>query len=138
MATMEGLSALVDRLERLPAAVKDALEAPLNREVEDLVSALKRAAPVSDLEDHPGQLRDSIQDYPNPSRPLSFRIIVGARDSKGRLFGRYVEFGHTSKSGRYVPAAPFFFPTYRARKKAMQRRILAPARQAIRRMFPKA
>jgi HK97 gp10 family phage protein len=137
MAKMTGVEKLTASFNRLPKAVQTAVTVSLEKEVEDLVAAIKRVTPVSELEDQPGQLRDSVTYYPTPGRPLSFRIIAAARDRKGRKFARYVEFGHTSKSGRYVPAQPFFWPTYRARKKAMRRRIMAPARKIIRQMFPK-
>lgn len=137
MATMRGAAALEARWKRLPDAVRHAAQQGLESEVDALVDAEKRAAPVSELETNPGQLRESIEAYDTPGRPLSKRVIVGARDSKGRLFGRYVEFGHTAADGRYVPASPWFFPTYRARRKALRRRILAPARKVIRQMFPK-
>ena len=137
MAQMKNLERRVAQLARLPDAVRQAAEGAFDQEVADLVAALKRACPVSELEESPGQLRASIESYPVPGRPLSARIIVGATDEKGVKFARYVEFGHTSKDGSYVPAQPFFWPTYRARKKAMRRRMLAPARKAIRQLFPK-
>lgn len=137
MAQMKNLERRVAQLARLPDAVREAAEGAFDQEVADLVSAFKRACPVSDLEENPGQLRDSIESYPVPGRPLSARIIVGAKDRKGVKYARYVEFGHTSEDGSYVPAQPFFWPTYRARKKAMRRRMLAPARKAIRQLFPK-
>jgi len=137
MAKMLGLEAVLDRLARIPIEVRKAVEAQVQKEADDLVAAEKRAAPVSELEDHPGQLRDSIEAYLSPSNPLRRRIIVGARDSKGRLFGSYVEFGHTSPDGSYTPASPFFFPTYRARRKGIRRRIAGAATKALRVSFPK-
>jgi hypothetical protein len=130
------LAKLQARLGKVPEAVRQALADQLAKEAEDLVAAEQRAAPVSELEDHPGQLRDSIQSYPNPDRPLSFRIIAAARDKAGRLFARYVEFGHTTAGGKYVPAHAFWFPTYRARRKAMRRRLTAAPRKALKALFP--
>ena len=137
MAQMKNLEKRLAQMQRLPAAVQEAAERAFDQEVADLVSAFKRACPVSELEANPGELRDSIESYPVPGRPLSARIIVGAKDEKGVKYARYVEFGHTSKGGTYVPAQPFFWPTYRARKKAIRRRMLAPARKVIRQLFPK-
>lgn len=137
MAKMIGVDRLTASFNRLPGLVQNALADQLKTEVNDLVAAIKRVTPVSDFEKQPGQLRDSIVAYPTPGRILSYRIMASAKDSKGRKFARYVEFGHTSESGRYVPAQPFFWPTYRARKKAMRRRMAAPARKIIRQMFPK-
>jgi HK97 gp10 family phage protein len=137
MAQMKNLEKRIAQLQRLPEAVQAAAETAFDQEVAGLVAAFKRACPVSDLEVNPGELRDSIESYPVPGRPLSARIIVGAKDAKGVRYARYVEFGHTSKGGAYVPAQPFFWPTYRARKKEIRRRMLAPARKVIRQLFPK-
>jgi hypothetical protein len=137
MANMRGLEAVLAGFHRLPSAVTDAAEASLDQATDELVAAERRNAPVSELEAHPGQLRDSIEKYPTPGRPLSFRIIVGARDSKGRLFGRYVQFGHTTPDGKFVPARPWFFEIYRALKKRLRRAIMAGPRKAIRQLFPK-
>jgi HK97 gp10 family phage protein len=137
MAKMLGLEAVLARLEKIPREVRAAVEEQIEKEVADLVAAEKRAAPASHLEAHPGQLRDSIEAYPSPDNPLRRRIIVGARDAKGRLFGSYVEFGHTSPDGSYTPARPFFWPTYRSRAKGIRRRIASAATRAFKRVqFP--
>jgi HK97 gp10 family phage protein len=139
MARMIGLEQLVARLEKLPAAIRKAVEDQVQAEADQLVGALRRAAPVSgDLEARPGELRDSIEAYEVPGNQLRRRIIVGARDRKGRLYGRYVEFGHTGPGGKYVPASPFFFPTYRAQRKGIRRRIGQAVRRAIKAQFPES
>jgi HK97 gp10 family phage protein len=137
MAKVTNLERRIARMNAFPAEVQAAVEEGVKAEVDRLVAAMKRAAPVSELENQPGELRDSITAYPVEGRPASWRIIVKARDKKGRYYGRYVEFGHTSKDGSYVPAQPFFFPTYRAREKGRSARILRSARKLIRQMFPK-
>lgn len=139
MARMIGLEQLVARLEKIPAAIRKAVEDQVQTEADQLVGALKRAAPVGDgLEKRPGELRESIEAHEVPGNPLRRRIIVRARDTKGRLYGRYVEFGHTGSDGKYVPARPFFFPTYRAQRKGIRRRIAQAARKAIKAEFPKS
>jgi len=137
MAKMSNLERRIARMNAFPAEVQAALEAQLEKEVHSMVAAMKRAAPVSDFEDQPGELRYSITAYRVPGRPAAWRIIVGARDKKGRLYGSYVEFGHNKADGSRAPASPFFWPTYRARQKRLRGRILAPARKLIRQMFPK-
>lgn len=137
MAKMLGLDAVLARLERIPKEVREAVEAQLDKEVDDLVAAFKRAAPVSDLEAHPGQLRDSIEAYPAPGNPLRRRIIVGARDKQGRVFGSYVEFGHNTPKGGHVSASPFFWPTYRAHRKGIRRRLALAATKVLKVQFPK-
>lgn len=132
MAKMTNLEKRLARWDRFNADIQAAVEEQLKKETEDMVAALKRAAPVSDLETTPGQLRDSIRSWKDPNWPATYRIIVGAQDKKGRYFGSYVEFGHGAEDGTRVPATPFFWPTYRARRRAMRRRMLAPARKLIR------
>jgi hypothetical protein len=147
-----------NRFFGLPEALNVAVGKQLSIEVDGMVDAMKRAAPVSaEFEKTPGELRDSVHSYANPKRPLSYIIVANARDPKGRPYGRYVEFGHlipdrgvtamlayhAGKNGgsladarkfrgaTQVPAKPFFFPTYRARKLPARRRIMYRARQVI-------
>jgi hypothetical protein len=116
----------------------DALAALAYDAAQIMFDAIKRAAPVSDFESRPGELRDSVTAYPVRGRPASWRIIVKARDKKGRYYGSYVEFGHNTADGKRVPAQPFFWPTYRARRgkgaSGLRARILRPARRLIRAM----
>jgi hypothetical protein len=137
MAKMTNLERRIARWNSFPAQVQAAVESQLKIEVENMVTAIKRAAPVSDFEKRPGELRDSITAYPAQGRPGAWRIIVKAQDSKGRYYGSYVEFGHNTPDGTRVPADPFFWPTYRARKRGLRARILRPARKLIREMFPR-
>lgn len=126
------------RFAALPQALSDAVAEQLGKEVADMVDAMKRAAPVDrDLESTPGQFRDSIRAYSNPDRPLSYRIIADARDDKGNFIGPHIEFGHKKRGGEgHVDAKPSFFPTYRARKKPMKRRLMAAARKKLKQLFP--
>lgn len=133
-AKMAGKEALLRRLASIPEAVRQAAEPELEDAVEEMRQALQRAAPVApDYEKHPGELRESIQKYPNPGRPLSWRIIAGARDAAGRLYGRFVEFGHGLAGPR-----PFWFPTYRAQKKRLRSRMYAAVRKRLKVLFPQA
>ena len=120
MAKMTNLERRIARMNSFPAQIQAAVEDQLKVEVDDMVAALKRAAPVSDFEKRPGELRDSITAYPVQGRPASWRIIVKARDEKGRYYGSYVEFGHNKPDGTRAQAQPFFWPTYRARKRGLR------------------
>jgi hypothetical protein len=120
------------RFRRVPEQIRAEVAAALKVEVHELVEAMRRAAPVSDVEQHPGQFRDSIHEYPNPDRPLSYRVIADARDAKGEFIGPHIEYGHTARDGSHVPAVPSFWPTYRARRKAMRRRLANAVRKAAR------
>ncbi len=124
------------RLRRVPDVVKKAAREGLHREADDLVAAMKRAAPVSPpMEETPGALRDSIHWEPSTKRDLSVVIIADAKDDKGKPIGAHVEHGHRTANGEHVPANPFFFPTYRARKRPMRRRVQAKTRKAVKAFF---
>lgn len=125
----------IARLRAIPDIIKQPVARDLKIEVDALVAAQKRAAPVSDLEKNPGEFRDSIHDYENPDRELSYRIIADAKDEKGRFIGQWIENGHTTPTGTNVPASPSFWVTYRARKKGMRRRLNASARKAAQAAF---
>lgn len=137
-AKMLNRESVIARLAKLPAALKEAAGAQLAIEVDDMVSAQQRAAPVGAANDpHPGQFRDSIHSYPTPGRELSYRIIADAKDGQGRNIGRDIEFGHITPGGAHVAGQPSFFPTYRARKKPMRNRLNAVARKALKVLYPK-
>jgi hypothetical protein len=129
--TVKGLAAYLRRLAAVPDKVKAAAKAELHAGADDLVQVIRRAAPVDESEARPGALRDSVHWYAHPQRELSVRIIADARDAKGRMIGQHVEFGHSNAAGGHVPAKPFFFPSYRARKKALKRKISAAVRKVI-------
>jgi hypothetical protein len=129
---------ILANLARFPHEVTEAAEEQTQKEVDALVEAEKRAAPVSALEGHPGQLRDSISAERVQGRVISWRLGVWARDAAGRLFARYVQFGHTAGDGSYVPASPWWFETYRARKKQMFARIRAAVRRRVKALYPES
>lgn len=133
-ATIQGKAALLAKFPRITPAVIAAVSPVMEDEVEQMRAAIARAAPVLERpskERSAGELRASIRKYPNPGRPLSWRIIAGAMDRASRLWARFVEFGH----GNAGPM-PFFFPTYRAQKKRLRARAYAAARKALKLLFP--
>lgn len=138
---VRNLERTLARLRAIPDRVRAAAGVALENEVRDLVEAEKRVCPRS-LDDHgePSHLADSIHyQAPRSSRfgglnghsVLSFVMIADARDSKGRLIGASVEHGHIAANGTHVPGAHFWFAVYRARKRAMRRRLLAATRRAF-------
>lgn len=137
-AKMLNLAKVLARVRLLPRAIQDAAYGQLKTEVTDMVAAMKRAAPVGGADDpHPGALRDSIHAYANPNRPLSFVILADAKDADGKFVGSNIEAGHRTPEGKHVAGRPSFFPTYRARKKPMRRRIAAASNKAAKALFPK-
>lgn len=134
---MLNLRRVLDRMIKLPQVMKTAAGEQLKVEVDGLVDAQKRAAPVDEASDHPGAFRDSIHAYKNPDRPLSWRVIADARDDEGKLIAANIEQGHRAVDGTHVAARPSFFPTYRARKKGIRRRILAKSKAALKQVYPR-
>jgi hypothetical protein len=128
------LAQIQAKLARLPVAAQQALQSTLKTEVDELVSAMKRAAP-NDPETQGANFRDSIHAYPNPDRAISYRIIADAKDEDGKFIASNIEHGHRARDGSPVAARPSFFPTYRARKTPMQRKLSKAARAAIRNEF---
>lgn len=144
------------RIRKLPSALIEALDNQLNIEVHDLAEAVRRAAPVGKTGDLQASVRVESGDHPlsqavvvggTPQTRKKIRGAVRNRDFaaakvSGGNKGEYdypfgVEFGHRAADGSHVPATPFLFPTYRARKKAMRRRLKGRARKVIRQIFPK-
>lgn len=128
------LKTIQRRLAQLPQAAQQALQDQLKTEVDDLVSAIKRAMDAQ-YEGHgpdASRMRDSVHAYPNPDRAVSYRVLADAKDADGKFVGANIEQGHRAVNGTHVPAQPAFWPTYRARKKGMKRRLSAAARKAIR------
>ncbi len=130
-AKIQGRRAHKARLAKIPKAVKDAVAGQLIVEVDGFVAAAKRAAPVDPKSDNPGEFRDSIRAYPNPKKGLSYHVIVDAKDEDGKPIAAHIEQGHRAVDGTHVAAQPSFFPTYRARRKGMKRRVTAKGRKAI-------
>jgi hypothetical protein len=135
MAKMLNLEKVLARLRKLPDAMKDAASGELDKQVDGLVQAIRRAAPNSPETDG-AKLRDSVHAYKNPDRPLSYRIIADAKGEDGSFIGSPVEHGHRAKDGTHVPADPFFYPTYRAHRKRIRARTLAASRKALKQLYP--
>lgn len=125
------LAKIKAKIAKLPAVAAAAIEPKLKVEVDDLVSAQKRAAPVDEASKSPGAFRDSIHAYPNESRVLSFIVLADAKDEDGKFIGSNIEQGHRTPDGQHVAGKPSFWPTWRARKPGMKRRLSKAGRDAI-------
>jgi hypothetical protein len=133
------LAKIKAKLAKLPASATAALKAQLNTEADGLVGKIKSAMDAQyESTDHDGQrVRDSVHHYPNPDREIGVFIIADAKDEAGKFIGSNVEQGHRAANGEHVAAQPAFWPTYRAQKKGMKRRMNAAARKAIREEWSK-
>ena len=149
----KGRQALKRKFQELPAAVVEAAREGLAAGAQDIVDMQKRLAPVDR-----GDLRDSIAwrfgDDANQIKhafgagrltkkrnPVSVRITAGnARVRTAHL----VEFGtapHTVGgifAGAQHPGTkpqPFFYPAYRARKKAAAAKVKRAVNRAAKKVF---
>lgn len=149
-------------LQRLPERVRQALEIQVAQEAADLAAAVKRAVPVDTgtLRDtvrveRDGDVFSIAVGGPATTKKVRSRKVAAGRKktigvsdadfaralltggNRGEFdYARGVEFGHRTASGAHVAARPFLFPTYRARKKAIRRRVKAAARKAVKQLFP--
>lgn len=145
MAYFRNKERVLKVLKRLPAAIKAEAKIALDQEAEEVVAAMKRACPVGHvLEQHPGDLRDSIHAYDGHRAlksggvraELLKTILADAKDRKGNFVGPHVEFGHLMATGGHVPAHPWFFPTWRIQRDGLKRRLRAAGRAACKKIAP--
>lgn len=138
MATAEIKNAdrLLRKLTIIPEAMREKIRVAMADEADEIVAMMKRLAPVDD-----GDLRDSIgwrwgSKAPKGSMSLgtvqapamgsTLTLTIYAGNNKA-FYARFVEFGTVKMVKR-----PFFFPSYRARRKEAKRAIRAAVRAAAR------
>lgn len=128
-AKFEGREKVMARLRRLvPDAEKEAAKAQLEA-ANELAAAIRGRAPV-----RTGEYRDSIQGGRLSDAPSGGQL-VGIRGTKdpnatgifARFLWRFLEFGTFSSS-----AKPHIFPTYRAMKKRIRRKVAGAVNKAVR------
>ncbi|WP_292052148.1 HK97-gp10 family putative phage morphogenesis protein [Brevundimonas sp. UBA5866] len=137
------------KLKAIPVEVRKAVRDQMRANGHDLAEMQRRLVPIDEMD-----LHNSIrtQDVSTSTR-ISIRNSVGGKRAH---YARWVEFGTASRAA--IPARPskrmrrtgvmtkakaahfgmtarpFFWPSYRALKRPMKRRVSAAARKAIRRI----
>lgn len=121
--------------EELRREVRALAVAELSAQANDLAQTIKAVAPVykgpPDFDIEPGALKNSVRVIQDRRRDTVVRVAAGGEmtfrmspSGVGYDYARAVEFGTSG-----MAAEPFFFPTYRLRKKkmiaAMKRKITA-------------
>jgi len=148
-AKMLNRARILAKLRAAAPSVIQEVEAQLNLEAIELAAAVKRAVPK-----RTGTMAETVRVEPG-DRPMSLKVVVGGVPAtrkkvrqgvkkadfekarqEGGFQGEYdypmgVELGHRAVDGSHVPAEPFFWPTYRARKKGMRRRMSAAGRRGL-------
>ena len=130
------------RLAKIPDIAREAAAAALEEGAQEIVDAMKKAAPVQT-----GDLRDSIGwtwgDLPpgtfmideirsgrnqgDQYATLRIKIYAGNREA---FYARFQEFGTRSQ-----PAQSFFFPTWKRERAKFRRRIRERVRTRIKEAF---
>lgn len=138
--TAAGRAHLKRRLLALPEQMRIAADQALSKSADELVDAIKAAAPVRS-----GDLKGSIKKEPLGEGRIGYRVTGGER-GKGKKgwYIRFVEFGTKASPGEAprqnrnykrtkvatkgkrahagTPAQPFFWPTYRRSKSRIRAR----------------
>ncbi|MBS9720234.1 HK97 gp10 family phage protein [Tianweitania sp. BSSL-BM11] len=121
-----GIKAFQRRLNRLPKAMKDAVQPALDASADEMVSMAQRLAPRDD-----GALYQSIRKEAG-DHELERVVRAGGpattRPSAGGPFDYAVgqEFGTVKQ-----PAHPFFYPAYRLIKKRVRGRLKRAVSKAV-------
>lgn len=151
---MRGLEETKATLRRVPVEVKAKLRTQIFEAAADLVIGIRRAVPVDT-----GTLRDTIGVAPG-RHELQVRVVAGGAATTKKVrkgvkashfaialrtggkaggsfdYSRGVEFGHVTTGGQHVPAHPYFFTTYRRKKKDIRRKMKTATAIAAKRAFP--
>jgi hypothetical protein len=117
-------------LEKVAIGSEAGIIAAIDKGAEEMVQLAQAACPNSEMDKHPGDLRESIH-VKDGSDPLRKLVVADATDAKGNFYGPHVEFGHRNGGG-HVPAHPFFYPAWRLVKRDAKARIRLAVKEAIR------
>ena len=115
-------------LKQLGEAATDAAKAALAEGAEMVVQEAKNRCPVYEGNDRrvvKGALKDSIH-AEKKKGGAEYRIVADAQAQDGLYYGKIVEFSPAINK-------PFMYPAMDAKRKAIQDKIVAAVREAIRR-----
>ena len=134
-ATIKNDTALLRKLQIIPAAMHGKIREALAAQADEIVAMMRRLVPVES-----GSLRDSIgwtwgTKAPGGSIAVAeagakgdpdLRITIFAGNNEA-FYARWVEFGTVK-----MPARPFFYVSWRAGKKTAKTKVRAAVRAAAR------
>jgi hypothetical protein len=129
---VKGLARTQTLIAALPDEIVAGLAAVFNNGADRIVSRLKEVLPLSDLDKHPGALRESAHKEAGPT-DIGAKVTVDAKDERGRYYAKHVEHGHKARDGSHVAAKPAFYPTVRLEKARIRREARAALTDAARR-----
>lgn len=126
------VAALMQRIDKVPAAVRKAAGQEAFLSAEDMAATMRRIAPFHEQEDAGEHVRDRIRVEEGRIGDVSYAIVSDAKDAKGRPKAARVELGHTAEDGTQVPPVPSFYPAWRAGRASASRRIASAMRRSLR------
>lgn len=123
------------RMAAIPKRVREAAERQLDADADELVAAQKRVAPVAEVDG--GELRDSIrkQDASTEGRIARTVLAGGPTTTRPVRKGASVKYDYAvgqELGTKKMPANPYFYPPYRARRRKFKARLSAAMKKAIR------
>lgn len=117
---------------RVAGSLEDVIRLELTTQAEEMADAMRAAAPEGET----GNLRKSIRVVQEPGRRMVVVLVAAGgplttKEVRGGSgvpydYARATEFGTQNE-----PAESFFFPTYRARKKAIRAAVKERVKQAL-------
>lgn len=123
MAVNKSVELFRQLTENLKKEVHDLAVAELNSQADQLVSLIASVAPKGET----GDLSESVRKVADKEKDTIVRVVAGGHltiEGSGYDYARAMEFGTQD-----IKPQPFFYPTYRLRKKkiiaAMKRKIVA-------------
>lgn len=127
----------VERFRRLTvelqAEVRKEAIAEVGRQAEDLARIIESVAPV-----HEGVLKTTVRTFPGRKPTVVVVMAGGQRTRRAGGAGRAYDYARADEFGTVkMPAQPFFFPTYRLRKKKMRAAVKRKITAAIKKRSAK-
>ena len=130
----------LERMRRIPLQVRIAARKQLNAEGERLVNRIRPRIPVDDGHENGDvpPLNTTIRSYDASGQATAalsrLKVIVVEGEGQEEK-ARANEFGRGGLNP--MEPQPHFFPTYRAERKGIKRRMSTAITKAVRKLFPK-
>jgi len=123
-----------DLMKRIPQAAAEELTGAVNAAGDDLVNHMKPAVPTG--VDGRNELLESVRKAPG-KHPLQVRVMAGGELTTRAIGGGSYDYANAVEFGtEKMHAQPFFWPTYRLRKRAIVSTLARRARKAIEKVVP--
>ena len=138
------IAAQVSRIKRQLDSVAQKCEGPIGQtlftQAALVASEIRSVAPIDNSSDTPGALRASVrveQGQATGKKKIVVKIKAGGTKTlKGGAGGKVYDYGRAVEFGtQEMQAQPFFFPIWRARRKAVRATVRKAIGNAVRGVF---